>query len=107
VAVVALVGDHDMATADEILSTVQAHAALGRGVVVALTAAEFIDSHVIRVLYLADAEMVKRERRLVIESGPGSKVERVVQIAGIRSQLVCANTLEEAVGLARGLQKTA
>src|SRR5207237_1329306 len=50
VAVLTLVGEHDLSTSEQLRSAMREHAEMGRGVVVNLPQAEFIDSHVVHTL---------------------------------------------------------
>ena len=96
-----LLGDHDMATANELFTTIHKSACRSRGVVVALDETTFIDSHVVRTLFLAEGELIRQGGGLVIQASPESVVGRVLEISGIREHVRCADTLNEAVALAR------
>jgi hypothetical protein len=65
-----------------------------------LSETEFLDSSIVRQLFRGDMEMLHKGRRLVIQSDPTSPVEGVLELAGIRAQLLCSDTLHEAVRLA-------
>jgi anti-anti-sigma factor len=99
-AVVTLVGEHDMSTSDQLTATIREQAERGRGIVVVLSEASFIDSHVVRALYQGDIEMLHHGRRLVVYAVTDSDVDRLLEIAGIHAQLLCADTLDEAVDFA-------
>lgn len=101
VSVLTLLGDHDMATANELFTTIHKSACRSRGVVVALDETTFIDSHVVRTLFLAEGELIRQGAGLVIQASPESVVGRVLEISGIREHVRCADTLNEAVALAR------
>ena len=96
----ALIGEHDMSTADQLSATIREHADLGRGVVIVLTEADFVDSRIIRELFAGDQLMIAHGRRLVIQSDPASTLEKVLALSGVRAQLLCSDTVDEAVRLA-------
>jgi len=100
VTVLALVGEHDMSSADRLSATIREHADLGRGVVIVLSETEFIDSRIVQQLFRGDIELLKKGRRLVIQNDPDSTVEHVLELSGVRAHLVCSDTLDEAVQLA-------
>jgi anti-anti-sigma regulatory factor len=83
-----------------VLALVGEHADLGRGVVIVLSETEFIDSRIVQQLFRGDIELLKKGRRLVIQNDPDSTVEHVLELSGVRAQLVCSDTLDEAVQLA-------
>ena len=80
VAVLTLVGEHDLSTSEQLRSAIREHAEMGRGVVVNLSQAEFIDSHVAHNLFHGDIEMLHRGRRLVIQNDAGPGVEGVLEL---------------------------
>jgi hypothetical protein len=45
-------------------------------------------------------EFAHPTRRLVIQNNPESTVDRVLEISGVRAQLLCSDTLDEAVEFA-------
>ena len=100
VTVLALIGEHDMSTADQLSATISEHAELGRGVVIVLTEADFVDSGIIRELFAGDQLMIAHGRRLVIQSDPASTLEKVLALSGVRAQFLCSDTVDEAVRLA-------
>jgi anti-anti-sigma factor len=99
VTVLALIGEHDLSRADQLSVMISEHAELGRGVVVVLSEADFIDSGIIRELFAGDQLMIAHGRRLVVQSDPASTLENVLAISGVRAQLLCSDTLDEAVRL--------
>ena len=100
VTVLTLLGEHDISTADRLSALIREHADLGRGVVIVLSATEFIDSQIVRVLFQGDMEMLHNGRRLVIQNDAEATVERVLQLSGVRTQLLCSDTLDEAIRFA-------
>src|SRR5262245_20427991 len=65
VAVVSLVGEHDLETALELRQILLTRMAKGQGVVVSLVDTTFVDSSILRLLLRTDEKMVARGRRLV------------------------------------------
>ena len=100
VTVLTLVGEHDIFTAGHLSALIREHADLGRGVVIVLSDAEFIDSQIVRVLFQGDIEMLHSGRRLVIQNDAEATVDRVLQLSGVRTQLLCSDTLDEAIRFA-------
>ena len=97
VAVLALVGEHDIQTAAALSAAIREQADRGAGVVVSLTETEFIDSSIVRALFQGDQYLLSQGRRLVLHSEPSSPVESVLEIAGVDRQLLCCDLLGEAV----------
>jgi anti-anti-sigma factor len=100
VGVLTLLGEHDMSSAGRLFLLICQQADLGRGVVVVLSETEFIDSGIVRVLFQGDLQMLRNGRRLVIQNDAQAPVERVLQLCGVRTQLLCSDTLDEAIRLA-------
>ena len=100
VTVLALVGEHDTSSANHLSLSIREQADLGRGVVVALSETKFIDSQIVRELFRGDSYMLTCGRRLVIHDGADSTVDRMLELAGVRTQLLYADTLDDAVDLA-------
>ena len=69
-----------MSTSEQLRSAIREHAEMGRGVVVNLSQAEFIDSHVVHNLFHGDIEMLHPGRRLVIQNDAGPGVEGVLEL---------------------------
>jgi anti-anti-sigma factor len=98
VAVLALVGEHDLTTARTLLAKIEQQVARGRGVVVSLTEAEFIDSSILHVLYRSDRSLMKRGRRLILHvGGPTPLVDRALELAGLLDQLIWTVSLDDAI----------
>ena len=100
VTVLTLLGEHDVSTAGRLLALIREHADLGRGVVIVLSHTTFIDSTIVHALFQGDMQMLHNGRRLVIQNEAETSVERVLQLSGVRSQLLCSDTLSEGVRLA-------
>jgi anti-anti-sigma factor len=101
VTVLELVGEHDLATADELAAAIAEDAGLSRGVVVSLVDTDYLDSSILRVLFQADRVMLSRGRRLVLlTGGRTARIETVLELAQVREQLLCCDTLDEALEFA-------
>jgi len=96
VTVALLVGEHDVSTANRLFDLL-ADQAGQEGVVVGLDDATFIDSHIVRSLYLAHSQLQKSDTPLVIQSGTHATVARVLEITGLCTTLPSADTLEHAI----------
>ena len=99
VKVVRLVGQHDISTAVDTRAKLDASATHG-GLVVSLAETEFFDSSVIHALFDADGRLKERDRRLVLHVATPSIVERVLDVSGLRQQVHCTESLEEAIAIA-------
>jgi anti-anti-sigma factor len=101
VVIVSLAGEHDLSTAPEVRERVAEALSAGGGVVLSLTAAEFIDSAIIGVVLDA--------RRRAGEAGIGfataleggqSSVRRVLEVTGLDINLPVRGSEREAIELA-------
>ena len=106
VMVALLAGDHDLSTANWLFNVLTEHAG-AKGVVVGLDEATFIDSHIIRSLYLARSELQKSDTPLVIQSTTHAVVHRVLEISGLRNALPSADTLADAINTIQQLRSSA
>jgi anti-anti-sigma factor len=101
VAVLDLVGEHDMSTANDVATAIREQASLDRGVVVSLVETDYIDSSILRVLFQADRMMLSKGRRLVLlTGGRTASIETVLELTQVRERLLCCDTIEEAVEFA-------
>jgi len=105
VMVALLAGEHDLSTASWLFNVLTDHAG-AKGVIVGLDDATFIDSHIIRSLYLARSELQKSDTQLVIQSSTHAVVHRVLEICGLRTALPSADTLEDAFNTIQQLSST-
>jgi anti-sigma B factor antagonist len=101
VAVVSLVGEHDLATAETVRAQLQASVESGGGLVVSLMKTEFCDSTVVKALFHADEQLREREQRLVLHVATASIVRRMLDVSGLGDAVPCTGSLEEAIALAR------
>src|SRR5262245_48833509 len=100
VTVVALVGDHDLATTDELRATIDAARADPAGVIVDLTETTFIDSSVVHALYEADQALQADGRQLVVQISQPSVVLRTLELTQLTDVLAVAHERPEALALA-------
>ena len=94
--VVALPGEHDLASAPrvrEVLSEAESH---GRPIVVELTPTEFMDSSILRELVMAHGRLSSSGARLVL-ARPSAPVRRLFELTRATDLLVVADTLEAAL----------
>lgn len=85
VRVVAVAGDHDIATAPGIRAAIDAALTDGRRVVVDLTPASFIDSTVLGVLLGARAQAAQAGLGygVLLEAGSAQAVQRIADVTGL------------------------
>jgi anti-anti-sigma factor len=100
VTVFSLVGEHDLTTADDLAVKITEQTRIGRGVVISLQQAEFIDSSIIQVLFQADRGLRQHGRRLALHTNTTDTVERLLELARIPDQLPCCDTIPESLELA-------
>jgi anti-anti-sigma factor len=100
VAVISLIGEHDLATADELRSRIAEQSEEQVGIVISLREAEFIDSAIIHALFQGDRRLLKEGRRLVLHTGGDENIESVLGTAGAFDQLMWSESLDEAVAFA-------
>jgi anti-anti-sigma factor len=101
VTVVALVGDHDVATVELVRAQLDAVASSGGGLVVSLMETTFFDSSVVHALYDANGKLVEHDRRLVLHVATAPIVSRVLEVSGLQATVPTTGSLEEAIELAR------
>jgi anti-sigma B factor antagonist len=101
VKVVRLLGEQDLVTAKEVREAVDDCLGSDDGLVVSLMQTEFLDSSILHVLFDADSQLQKRERRLVLHVATASIVERVLDVSGLKHDVPCTGSLDAAVALAR------
>ncbi len=108
-AVISLIGEHDLATAEELRTAIAEAAESHEGVVVSLEEADFIDSAILHALFQGDRRLLAQGRRLVLHTGGDETVESVLETAGAFEQLMWSESLDEATVFAsqRGEQQQA
>ncbi len=97
VAVLRLLGEHDLATVAELREQLDAHAARGEGIVVSLTETAFIDSSVVNTLFHADTQLREQGRRLSLHVATASIVRRVLDLTGLCDALPCSASFADAL----------
>ncbi len=97
VAVIALRGEHDMTTADELSIAIDAEVAQRHGIVVSLADTTFVDSAIVHRLFKGDRQMLDTGRRLVLHVGTEPVVDRVLEIGGLLDELIWSVSLDDAI----------
>jgi anti-anti-sigma factor len=103
VAVVRLLGEHDLASAPDLADTLGALANEGLGVVVDVSEVEFLDLAVVRALLAADRPLRERGERLTLQFGTAFPVRRLLHLTGVEELFACAEDRATAVELSRAL----
>lgn len=101
VVVVALIGDHDVASVTEVRTQLEAVAASGNGLVVSLMETTFFDSSVVHALFDANGKLIERDRQLVLHVATAPIVSRVLEVSGLNAAVPSTGSLREAIELAR------
>jgi anti-anti-sigma factor len=102
VTVLAVVGEHDMASVDKIESMIGQQARSKRNIVVSLKDTSFIDSTVVATLLRAHREADEEGRRLVLHTDCGADILKLLELTGVPQVVPCAQSLDDAIVLARG-----
>jgi anti-sigma B factor antagonist len=99
VEVVVVRGEHDLATAGELRSRIEAAVGRATGVVVDLTQATFIDSAVLQVLLTGRDRAGESQIGYVIALGDGTgyAVKRLLELTGLDQRLALAEGRAAAV----------
>jgi anti-anti-sigma regulatory factor len=85
----------------EVESAIAEQAERGCGVVVSFEETDFVDSSVIRALFVGDRSLRLDGKRLVLHLGTPKIVERAVELSGVLESLPWSDSLAEAVTLAQ------
>jgi anti-anti-sigma factor len=101
IALVTLVGEHDLATQTELKRIVHSHLRAGELVIVDLSKAEYLDSSTINVLAAADRMAQERHLTFTLQLGGATVARRVLEICGLLEHLTCTETREQAIEAAR------
>jgi anti-sigma B factor antagonist len=104
VSVVAVRGEHDLATADALRRQLEELRGQGTPFVVDLTEATFIDSAVLGVLIGEHDRAVDDGLRagFVVGEGTGHSVRKIIDLAGVRSVLPISDSRDAALAAIRG-----
>jgi anti-sigma B factor antagonist len=102
VAVVSLLGEHDLATAWEVRNAI-AFALIEQGthVVADLSETEFIDSSIVHALFDSEQLASEHGRRLSLQLRAHAGVQRVLEITGMLDVLPVYGTRAEAIDAVR------
>ena len=97
IAVVALKGEHDLKTRDEVATMFSGLIATNKLVIVDASEALFIDSSFLSNLLLADNDAKVRGTRFVLEMGTASIVRKALEVTGTLERLDSVTSREEAL----------
>ena len=97
VAVVALHGEHDVSTREEIRSLLSAEVSSNRLVIVDVTDADFIDSSFLHNLAKVDRLARNRGSRFVLQMGTARIVRSAIEVSGILGSIEWAGSRESAL----------
>jgi anti-anti-sigma factor len=101
VAVLRLLGEHDISTVAAVRRAIATPVEAGEGVVVSLVETQFLDAAVVRALREADHELEPHGRRLVVHVATENVVRRVLEITGLTEDLPTTGSLHDALAGAR------
>jgi anti-sigma B factor antagonist len=96
-AVVALGGEHDLHSADELQQTLDQSLSDFDHLIVDLSAAEFIDSTIIHVLVQTKTNASELDRKFSVVLGTAPAVQRVLEVTGVLPLLNVVPTVEQAL----------
>jgi anti-sigma B factor antagonist len=102
VTVLELLGDHDLATAEELAAAIDQALARRPGLVIDLTETTFIDSTVLHLLINAHHVLEARGHELIIQITEASAVLRVLELTQLDNALGIAGDRDEAIASANG-----
>ncbi len=97
VAVVVLLGEHDLASEGEVGAAIAGELAEGNDVVVGLGETLFIDSRIIGILIRESAHAADLGRELVLQFHTESPAKRVLEMTTVDQHLRCYDSVESAV----------
>jgi anti-anti-sigma factor len=97
VAVVTLLGEHDMANAGDVETTVEAVLARASTLVIDVSPAQFIDSTILRALLNAAAQAEQLGVGFSLVAEPSSIARRVLELASLVPSLHVADSLDDAL----------
>jgi len=98
--VIALQGEHDLATDREMAELLKSAISGSSLVVVDVTSAQFIDSSFLHNLVKANRGAEAHGSRFVLQMGTAPIVRRVLEISGLLEELECASSRDEALAKA-------
>jgi anti-anti-sigma factor len=94
-AVVAFVGEHDLATREEAAGMLRDLLDTNDVIVVDLTRATFIDSSFLQLLLRADAQATESGKRFRVRAEPESVASRTLHLAGLSERFELATGPDE------------
>ena len=95
-ALVVLVGEHDLYSADEVQQTFDQSLAVCDHLIVDLSTAEFIDSAIVHVLLQTKKNAIELDRKFNVVLGT-AVVERILKVTGVVPLLNIVPTVERAL----------
>ena len=102
ITVLELLGDHDLATADDLSAAIDQALASRPGLIVDLTETTFIDSTVVHLLIKAHQVLEARGHQLTVQITEASTVLRVLELTQLDNALGLARDRNEAIASANG-----
>lgn len=106
IAVMTLLGEHDLATADELRSRLASLIKEQSGVVVDLSRSDFIDSSTLNALAFASHHSAEAGRPFVLQVGPKNIVWRVLDLSGVLNLIPHAESREDALAAVRDMRRS-
>jgi len=100
VVVLMLVGEHDLANAEQLRTTLAEKAATNPTAIVDLSRADFIDSQILNVLVSARKDAERQSQELAVVCPRGSPIHHVLEVTGLDEALGCHPDLESALSTA-------
>jgi anti-anti-sigma factor len=97
VAVIALHGEHDLLTREEIAALLAGEVLGNDLVVVDVSDAKFVDASFLHNLAIADRAASGRGSRFVLQMGTADIVRRALEVSGLLESLKVAHSRQEAV----------
>lgn len=101
ITVVGLVGEHDLATKDEIAEAIERALGAGDAVAVDLSSAEFIDSSTLHVLVSTSRRAAESGRGFALVIGSNEAIQQVFELTGLVSRFEIAPSVEDAIDVLR------
>jgi len=97
VTVVELVGEHDLAGADELAAALAEALACEGGIIVDLSESTFVDSTVIHLLCRTQRILTERGSELVVQVPAAGLVLRTLEITGVTTNVTVVHDREQAL----------
>jgi anti-anti-sigma factor len=101
VSVVSLIGEHDLATRNEIQAALESALDSGDNLVVDLSSADFIDSSTLHVLVTAARRASESGRGFSVVMADNDTVRQVFELTGLLTQFARASSVEAAAAAFR------